>query len=159
MYADASTVDSLRRALEGRTVPALHAHSAVTDQRSNIDMAAVGLIIPLAVNTCAQKQIEALKRLQALQDAISEEVPVHVVLVTDIDAETTRMRTLLLRKAIRPTFELWHTNESHPLYRAVLSEQLAPVLVVSDNMVSSVFHTVEHKRIVSTVSSLLATSP
>ena len=87
-----------------------------------------------------------------------EEIPVRVLLMTDIDAEAARARTLLFRKAIRPTFELWYTNDVNPLSRAILSGQLEPVLVISDRTVNSVFHAVEHNRIMRTVSDLLAAS-
>ena len=158
IYADASTVDSLMMALEGRVVPVLNAHRAVTEQRDSINIADVGLIIPISGNACIQSHVGALKRAQALHDAIGEEIPVRVLLMTDIDAEATRARTLLSRKAIRPTFELWYTNDVNPLSRAILSGQLEPVLVISDHTVNSVFHAVEHNRIMRTVSDLLAAS-
>ena len=138
MYADASTVDSLKLALEGRAVPALNANSIVKGQRDSMNLAAVGLIIPIPGNACIQRQVGALKRIQALHDAIGEDVPVQVLLMTDFDIEATRMRTLLLRKALRPTYELWYTNDVNPLSRTILSGQLEPVLVISDHTVNSV---------------------
>ena len=82
MYADTSTIDSLKLALEGRAVPALNANSIVKGQRDSINLAAIGLIIPTPGNACIQRQVGALKRLQALHDAIREDVPVQVFLLT-----------------------------------------------------------------------------
>ncbi len=62
------------------------------------------------------------------------------------------MRNLLLRKALRPTYELWYTSGVNPLSRSIVSGQLEPVLAVSDHTVNSVFHTVQHNRVVHTVS-------
>ncbi len=155
MYADASTVDSLKLVLEGRAVPALNANNILKGQRDSINVAAVGLIIPIPGNACIQRQVGALKRIQALHDAIGEDVPVQVLLMTDFGIEATRMQTLLLRKALRPTYELWYTNDVNPLSRTILQGQLEPVLVISDQTVNSVFHAVEHNRVVHTVSELL----
>ena len=91
-------------------------------------MAAVGLIIQIAGVTCVEKQIGALKRIQVLHDTIGEEIPIQVFLMTHSDTEGTIMRTLLLRKALCPTYELWYTNAVNPLSSTILSGQLEPVL-------------------------------
>ena len=158
LYADASTIDPLKPVLEGHAVPTLKAHSIAKGQRDSINGAAVGLIIPIAGNTCVNKQIDALERIQVLHDTIGEEIPVQVFLMTRSDTESTRTRTLLLRKALRPTYELSYTNDMDPLSSTILSGHLEPVLVISDDTVNSVYHLVEHKRIVQTVSELLTAS-
>ena len=53
--------------------------------------------------------------------------------MTDLDAEATRARTVLLRKAIRPTFALRYTNDVDPVSYTFPSGQLEPVLVISDH--------------------------
>ena len=90
LFADAGTVDPLELALEGRAVPAFHARRAATGQRNSIDLAAVGLIIPKPGNACVQRQVGALKRVQALHFVVGYEVPMWEFLLSDCDAEATR---------------------------------------------------------------------
>ncbi len=142
IYADVSSLDSLKLALEGRAMPTLDARRAVTGQLESMNTAEVSLIIPIPGNSCTQNHVGALKRVQALHRAIGEEIPVRVVMMTEVDAEAARMQALLYRKAVRPTFELWYANNEALLSRTVLSERLEPVLVVSHDTVKSVLHVV-----------------
>lgn len=158
IYADTRSLDSLKLALEGRVMPTLNARRAVTGQLESMKMAEVGLIIPISGKACTQSHVGALRRAQALHHAVGEKIPVRVVLITEVDEEAARIQALLYRKAIRPTFELWYTNDESLLMRTVLSERLEPVLVVSDGIVNSVLHAVDYGRIEQTVSALLADS-
>lgn len=158
IYADARSLDSLKLALEGRVMPTLNARNAVTGQIESMKVAEVSLIIPISGNACTQSHVGALRRVQALHRAVGEKIPVRVVMVTEVDAEAARMQALLYRKAIRPTFELWYASDESLLMRTVSSERLEPVLVVSDGIVNSVLHAVEHNRIEQTVADLLASS-
>ena len=142
--------------LEQHTLPNFRAHNVVTDQQENISTTGPGLIILIAGTTCAQRQVDALRKIQVLHDTIGKDVPVRALIVTDLDAGTTRMRALLYRKAIRPTFQLWYTNDVNPLLQTVLSKYLAPVLLVDNHTVRNVFHIGQRNRIIHAVSQLSA---
>ena len=116
--------------------PILNAHRDGTGKGDSITMADVGLIIPIPGNACIEQQVGALRRIKALHDTVGEDVPVRILLVTDFDAEATRMRTLLLRKAILPTYELWFTNDANTLSRAILPGQLETVLLIHHHKVN-----------------------
>ncbi|MDE2732635.1 MAG: hypothetical protein OXI38_14715 [Bacteroidota bacterium] len=66
------------------------------------------------------------------------------------------MKALLLRKAIRPSFELWYSNELTRLSKSILLRQLEPVLLVSNSTVAEVYHAVEHDRIKRAVAEMKA---
>lgn len=149
---DVSTLDSLRLVLEEHTLPNFRAHNVVTDQQENIGTTGPGLIILIAGTTCAQRQVDVLRKIQVLHDTIGEDVPVRALIVTDLDAGTTRMRALLYRKAIRPTFQLWYTNDVNPLLQTVLSKYLEPVLLVDNHTVRNVFHIGQRNRIIRAIS-------
>ena len=153
---DVSTLDSLRLVLEEHTLPNFRAYNVVTDQQENISTTGPRLIILVAGTTCAQRQVDVLRRIQMLHDTIGEDVPVRALIVTDLDAGTTRMRALLYRKAIRPTFQLWYTNDVNPLLQTVLSKHLEPVLLVDNHAVRNVFHIGQRNRIIHAVSQLSA---
>ncbi len=159
MYDDASTVDSLKVALEGHTAPLLYAYDVVTAQRDSINRSIDGVIVLVGGGTCIQRQMGALRRAQSLQEAIGVNVPIQVLIMDDGDAEVIRAQALLFHKALRPTFKLRYTNEMSPLSRIVLSERLEPVLIISDRTVGKVLHASERSRIVSVVSGLVADSP
>lgn len=156
IYSNVKSLDSLRLAFEGRSSPRMYARLAESDQRDDIGMKTTGVIIPLSANDCVQRQVEALKRIRTLHRIIGEGIAVRVLLMSEFDDESTRMRALLLRKAIRPTFELWYTNEENPLSQAVISKHLEPVLVIRDREVIGVFHAAEYNRIADAASQLLS---
>ncbi len=153
---DVSTLDSLRSVLEEHTLPNFRAHNVATDQQDNISTTGTGLIILIAGTTCVQRQAEILRKVQVLHDTIGENVLLRALIVTDLDADATRMQALLYRKAIRPTFQLWYTNDVNPLLQTVLSRHLEPILLVDNHMVRNVFHIGQRNRIVRAVSQLSA---
>lgn len=156
---DVSTLDSLRLVLEEHTLPNFRAHNVVTDRQDNISTTGPGLIILIAGTTCVQRQADMLRKVQVLHDTIGGDVPLRALIVTDLDAKTTRMQALLYRKAIRPTFQLWYTNDVNPLLQTVLSKHLEPILLVDNHMVRNVFHIGQRNRIVRAVSQFSAPAP
>ena len=159
---DISSVDSLRVALVGKAIAPLHAHNTSPDpQVDDLNLTAPSLLIPIPGNSCIQRQVTALRRILALHAIIGEELPVRVVLMSEFDENATRLKALLLRKAIRPSFELWYTSELTKLTTAVTFRQLEPVLLVSNSKVAQVYHAVEHlaiKRAVADLKAALSTN-
>ena len=154
--ADVSTLDSLRSILEEHALPNFSAHNVVTAQQENISTTGPGLIILVAGTACVQRQVDVIRKIQMLHDTIGEDISVRALIVTDLDAEITRMQTLLFRKAIRPTFQLWYTNDVDPLLQTVLSKRLEPILLVDNHIVRNVFHIGQRNHIVRAVSQLSA---
>ena len=159
VYDDASTVDSVKVALEGHAAPLFYGYDVVTGQRDSINRSVDGVIVLVGGRACIQRQMRTLRRVQSLHEAIGEKVPLQVLMMNDGDAEVIRAQALLFRKALRPTFKMRYTNEMNSLSRTVLSEQLEPVLIISDRTVDKVLHASERTQIVSAVSDLGADSP
>ncbi|MDE2832981.1 MAG: hypothetical protein OXM02_00485 [Bacteroidota bacterium] len=152
-----SSVDSLRLAFVGQVIAPLHARNTLPGyQIGALDLTAPSLIIPIPGNSCIQRQVTALRRIRDLHDLIGGELPVRVLLLSQFDEDATRMKALLLRKAIRPSFELWYSNELTRLSKSILLRQLEPVLLVSNSTVAEVYHAVEHDRIKRAVAEMKA---
>ena len=149
----------LEREFTGQAMPAIVAREASTGRQELVSFDSVGVIIPVAGNTCIQKQVSDLRRAEALHEAIGEQVPIRVVLLTnDSNEEAARYKTLLIRKAVRPGFELWYADGVNSLTDAVLSEQLEPALLIQGHTIRSVFHTADRASIVGAISDLRSES-
>ena len=69
-YDDPSAVDSLNGVLEGHLTPLLFAHYLVTGQRDSIDLSIDGLFVMLPGGGCIGRQVEMLRRVQSVHEAI-----------------------------------------------------------------------------------------
>ena len=149
----------LERDFTGQAMPALVAREASTGRQELVSFDSVGVIIPVSGNTCIQKQVSDLRRAEALHEAIGGQVPVRVVLLTnDSNEESVRYKTLLVRKAVRPSFELWYADDASSLTDAVLSEQLEPALLIQSHTIRSIHHAADRSGVVRKIADLLSAS-
>ncbi len=147
------------RALEdtfaGQKMPVLTAHEASTGREEMVSFDAGGVAVLIPGNTCIQQQITALKGAQVLYEAIAEDVPVRVVLLAnERDEASIRYKALLLRKAVRPTFDIWYAGDTSTLTKTVLSDHLHSAFLVQNHTIRSVFRADDHSGIIREISDL-----
>lgn len=145
---------SLEQMPKGRDVPMTNVRDIVTQRPVMTRFDATSLVIPLSANSCIQRQVDALRRIQALQDSVGSDVPVHAIFFGDRTEASIRYQVLLARKAARPTFDLWYVNEVDSLERSFLEEGSSLVLLVKNQQVEAAFHPADYKGIFREISAM-----
>lgn len=145
---------SLEQMTKGRDVPMANVRDIVTQRPVMTRFDATSLVIPLTANSCIQRQVDDLRRIQALQDSVGGDVPVHAIFFGDRTEASIRYQVLLARKAVRPTFDLWYVNEVDSLERSFLEEGSSLVLLVKNQQVEAAFHPADYKGIFREISAM-----
>ena len=140
------------RALEdtfaGQQMPVLMAREVSTGREEMVAFDAGSVVVLIPGNTCIQQQVSALKRAEVLFEAIANDMPLRVVLLADeFDEASMRFKAQLLRKAVRPTFDIWYAGDTSVLTNTILSKQLYSALLVQNHTIRSVFHAGNHPGI------------
>ncbi len=151
------------RALEdtftGQQIPVLMAREVSTGREEMVAFDAGGVVVLIPGNTCIQQQVSTLKQAEVLFEAIANDMPLRVVLLADeLDEASMRFKAQLLRKAVRPTFDIWYAGDTSVLTSTILSKQLYSALLVQNHTIRSVFHAADHSGIVREISDLSSAS-
>ena len=101
----------------------------------------------MCCTACVQQQISALRQAQTLYESIEKDIPIRVVVLTNEDEKDSRYKILLLRKAVRPNFEIWYAGNTSMLAETILSERLSAALIVQNHAIRSIFHAGNHPGI------------
>ena len=151
---DPGDYQALDTGFTGQTMPTLTAREASSGREEVISFDNRGILILISGYTCIQRQTSAVRQAQTLFDAVRDSVPVRVVILSSDEEAAIRYKVLLLRKPVRPTFEIWYSPGSSALTETVLSEQLYSAFLVQNQTIESVFHASDHSGIIRAVSDL-----
>lgn len=131
----------LKQEFVGHNMPTLTVREAITRKQDTASFDSSGILVLLHLNTCVQQQASILRHVQVLSEALSGQVPIRLILLDNVhDERVNRHKALLLRKAVRPNFDIWYTNDTIPLTQTILENQFGVVLFVKSHQVASIFH-------------------
>ncbi|MCY4170782.1 MAG: hypothetical protein OXE59_12560 [Bacteroidetes bacterium] len=122
----------------GLNMPEIIVHEALTHKQGMANIDPDGMVIFIPPNTCIQQLTNSLKQAQRIYHTLNKQIPMRVILVNNIyDDEKNRHTALILRKAIRPKFDLWYTNEITPFTQDILETQTGVVVLIQKRKISS----------------------
>ncbi len=143
----------LRRQLVGQQMPVITVREAVTKRQNTASPNSRGMLILIPANACMQQQIGVLRRFQELHEALGDQIATRLVLLSnDHGGVASRYKSLLLRKAIRPDFDIWYTEGMTSFAKTILDKQFGLVLLIKDHKVTDIFHIEDHGNILRGVS-------
>ena len=144
---------ALKEQMFGQRIPVITVHEAITQRQGTASFDSYGILIFIPANTCMQQQASTLKHFRKLHENLNDQVPFRLILLNnDNDGAANRYKSLLLRKAVRPNFDIWYADNSTSFAKTVLDKQLGIAILVKNHKVIDIFYVDDHDTILRSVS-------